>query len=138
MHLEVDPTMSGLNLMLAKGENRISSISLVEIILKSRVNLYAWSSDVTKLYNKLHLEQAALLYSLFLYSDDLDPSRDPTMVNVSLAWYQQGTRLVTPWNYWFSLATVPRGTGLLEGTAVGVCRLPPDPSTSMFNPGGLW
>ena len=67
--------MSGLNMVLVKGENRIGS--LVDIILKSCANEYAWSSDVTKLYNQLHLEKAALPYSLFLYRDDLDPASPP-------------------------------------------------------------
>ena len=75
MRLVIDPTMSGLNLVLAKGENGIGS--LVDIILRNRAMEYAWTSDVTKLYNQLHLERADLPYSPFLYSEDLDPSSPP-------------------------------------------------------------
>ena len=85
VRLVVDPTMSGLNLTLAKEENQIDS--LVDIILRSPVNEYAWSSNVTKLYNQLLLEKAALLYSLFLYSDDLDLSCEPTAPVMTRAWY---------------------------------------------------
>ena len=74
VRLVVDPTMSGLNSVLVKGENRIGS--LLDIILRDRANPYAWSSDVTKLYNQLYLERSALSYSLFLYSDELDPSKE--------------------------------------------------------------
>ena len=41
VRLVVDPTMSGLNMTLAKGENRIGS--LVDIILRNRAHEYAWS-----------------------------------------------------------------------------------------------
>ena len=50
--------MSGLNIVLAKEENRIGS--LVDIILRNRAMEYAWTSDdATKLYNQLHLERTA-------------------------------------------------------------------------------
>ena len=45
VRLVVDPTMSGLNLTLAKGENRTGS--LIDILLRNRVVQYAWGSDVT-------------------------------------------------------------------------------------------
>ena len=41
VRLVVDSTMSGLNMTLAKGENRIGS--LVDIILRIRAQEYAWS-----------------------------------------------------------------------------------------------
>ena len=85
VQLVVDPTMSGLNIVLAKGENRMGS--LVDIILRNRAMEYAWSSDVTKLYNQLHLERVALPYSLFLYSDDLDPACLPMTYVMRRAWY---------------------------------------------------
>ena len=84
VRLVVDPTMSELNLTLAKGENRIGS--LVNIILRSQVNPNAWSSVVTNLYNQLHLERAARPYSLFLYSDDPDLSCDSTPYVMTGAW----------------------------------------------------
>lgn len=83
--LVVDPTMSGLNMILAKGENRIGY--LVDIILRNRAMEYAWSLDIAKLYNQLHLEKAALPYSLFLYSDDLNPACPPMTFVMRRAWY---------------------------------------------------
>ena len=85
LRLVVDPTMSGLNLTLAKSENRIGS--LIDILLRNRVLEHAWSSDVTKLYNQLHLERSALLYSLFLYNDDLNPNSVPATFVMKVAWY---------------------------------------------------
>ena len=85
VRLVVDPTMTGLNLTLAKCENRIGS--LVAISLRNRALEYAWSSDVTKLYNQLHLEKSALPYSLFLYSDWLNPTKEPATFVMKLAWY---------------------------------------------------
>ena len=49
IRLVVDPTMSGLNLILRKGENRIGSIN--QILIGNRADPYSWSSDITKLYN---------------------------------------------------------------------------------------
>ena len=60
---------------------------LLDIILRSRANPYAWSSDVTKLYNQLYLERSALPYSLFLYSDELDQSKEPATLVMQRAWY---------------------------------------------------
>ena len=77
--------MSGLNCVLAKGENRIGS--LLNIILRNRAYPYAWRSDVTKLYNQLHLERSALPYSLFLYSEELDPAQTPATLVMQRAWY---------------------------------------------------
>ena len=84
--LVVDPTMSGLNLTLAKGENRTGS--LIDILLRNRVLQHAWSSDVTKLYNQQHLERFALPYSLFLYEDDLNPNNVPATFVMKVAWYR--------------------------------------------------
>ena len=75
IRLVVDPTMTGLNLILPKGENRLGSIN--EILIGNRADPYAWSSDISKLYNQLHLDESALPYSLFLYSPELDPEKDP-------------------------------------------------------------
>ena len=86
MRIVVDPTMSGLNLLLAKGKNRIGS--LVDIILRNQAMEFVWTSDVTKLYNQLHLERAALPYSLFLYHEDLDPSCPPIIFVMRRAWYR--------------------------------------------------
>ena len=85
VRLVVDPTMSGLNCVLATGDNWIGS--LLDIILRNRAYPYAWSSDVTKFYNQLHLERSALPYSLFLYSEELDPTQRPATLVMQRAWY---------------------------------------------------
>ena len=85
VRLVVDLTMPGLNLTLAKGENRTGS--LINILLRNRVWQYAWSYDVTKLYNQLHLEKSALPYSLFLYDNDLNPDNVPATFVIKVAWY---------------------------------------------------
>ena len=77
--------MLGLNLVLAKGENCAGS--LIDILLRNRLVQYAWSSDVTKLYNQLQLERSALPYSLFLYDDDLNPDVIPATFIMKVAWY---------------------------------------------------
>ena len=59
----------------------------MDIILRNRAQEYTWSLDMTKLYNQLHLERTALPYSLFLYSDKLDPSKEPATFVVKVAWY---------------------------------------------------
>ena len=98
--LVVDPTMSGLNLTLTKGENRIGS--LIDILLRNRVLEYACSSNVTKLYNQLHLEKSALPYSLFLYSDDLNPNSIPVTFIMKVLWYgvvPTGNQASYAWSY---------------------------------------
>ena len=65
VRLVVDPTMSGLNILLAKGENNIRNI--FDILIRSRTNQFSWVSDISKLYNMLHLDYSVLLFSLFLY-----------------------------------------------------------------------
>ena len=55
--LVVDPTRTGLNIILPKGENRLGSIS--NILIGNRADPYSWSSDITKLYNQLHLHDSA-------------------------------------------------------------------------------
>ena len=57
IRLVVDPTQTGLNIILPKGENRLGSIS--NILIGNRADPYSWSSDITKLYNQLHLHDSA-------------------------------------------------------------------------------
>ena len=85
----VDPTMSGLNLVLAKGENRIGKIAT--IMIRSRVRRHIWSSDISKLYNQLKLNDTSLPYSLFLYHDSLDPDKDPDIWVLTSVWYGTGS-----------------------------------------------
>ena len=85
IRLVVDPTMTGLNLILPKGENRLGSIN--QILIGNRADPYAWASDISKLYNQLHLAESALPYSLFLYSPELNPEKDPEVWVMNVAWY---------------------------------------------------
>ena len=85
VRIVVDPTMTGLNLILAKGEKNMESIS--GIVTWNRTFTLAWSSDISKLYNQLHLEKESLPYSLFLYSEALDPQVEPEVWVMTRAWY---------------------------------------------------
>ena len=73
--LMVDPTMTDFNLILPKCENRLSLI--YQILIGNRADPYAWSSDISKLYNQLQLVEYSLPYSLFLHSPELDPEKEP-------------------------------------------------------------
>ena len=85
VRMVVDPSMSGLNEILAKGENLLALIH--EIILRSRCKLCIWTSDISKLYNQLHLKDSALPYSLLLYQDEMDPEKSPDVWVMVRAWY---------------------------------------------------
>ena len=85
IRLVVDPTMTGLNLILPKGENRLGSIN--QILIGNRADPYAWASDISKLYNQLQLDESALPYSLFLYGSELDAEKTPEVWVMSVAWY---------------------------------------------------
>ena len=85
IRLVVDPTMTGLNLILPKGENRLGSIN--QILIGNRADPYAWASDISKLYNQLQLDESALPYSLFLYSSELDAEKTPEVWVMNVAWY---------------------------------------------------
>ena len=85
VRLVVDPTMSGLNLLLAKGENRLGSI--MDILIRTISQPFSWTSDISKLYNQLHLENNALPYSLFLYDESLDETVQPQVWVMNVAWY---------------------------------------------------
>ena len=69
IRLVVDPPCTGLNLTLAKGENRRGQI--FNIIIRNRSKSYGWTTDVSKLYNQLYVEKYAWPFSLFLYHDSL-------------------------------------------------------------------
>ena len=75
VRMVVDPTMTSFNLLLAKGENRLGYI--FDIIVRNRCRQNAWSSDISKLYNQLHLAISALPNSLFLFHNSLDPNIEP-------------------------------------------------------------
>ena len=81
----VDASVTGLNDILAKGENKMSKIN--HILIRNRCKRHVWGSDISKLYNQLHLKDAALPYGLFLFSDDLDPNKEPDIYVMQVAWY---------------------------------------------------
>ena len=62
--------MSGLNILLAKGENNLGNF--FDILTRSRTNQFSWAADISKLYNMLHLDYSALPFSLFLYHTSMD------------------------------------------------------------------
>ena len=53
----VDPTQTKLNLILAKGENRLAKVN--NILIKARFKKYVFSTDIQKMYNQLHLKPKA-------------------------------------------------------------------------------
>ena len=77
--------MTRFNSILAKGENRLGKLN--EIMLRSRVRPYVYSSDISKMYNAISLEESAYPYSLFLYHPSLDKSTDPDVYVMTSAWY---------------------------------------------------
>ena len=81
----VDPTMSGLNLIIAKGDNQLGKIT--DILIKSRLRRYIWSTDISKLYNQLNLNDGSLPFSLYLYHESLDINVDPEIWVMKTAWY---------------------------------------------------
>ncbi len=64
IRMVVDPSTTGLNIILAKGENMLPKIP--EMLIQFRSFRYAWNTDISKMYNQLHLRPEALPYSLFL------------------------------------------------------------------------
>ena len=85
VRLVVDPTMTGLNEILAKGENMLSKIP--ELLIRFRCYKHVWNTDISKLYNQLHLNDTSLPFSLFLFHDDLDGSKSPDVWVMTRAWY---------------------------------------------------
>ena len=83
--ITVDASITGLNEILAKGENQLSQIP--DILIRNRCRQHIWSSDVSKLYNQLVLTDDALPYGLFLFSENLDLNEDPTVYVMMVAWY---------------------------------------------------
>ena len=81
----VDASVTGLNEILAKGENRISKIH--HILIRNRCRKFIWSSDISKLYNQLHLNDSALPYGLFLFNDKLEVGTKPEIYVMLVAWY---------------------------------------------------
>ena len=80
----VDPSMSGLNLILPKGENKLGQI--LDIVIRNRVTRHIFTSDVSKLYNQLELDESAYPYSLFLYHESLELGKEPEIYVMLRAW----------------------------------------------------
>ena len=85
LRIVVDPSMSGLNLILAKGCNNMNR--LTDVLLKARTKKFVWSSDISKLYNCLKLKPTSYAYQLFLYKSDLDTETPPDTYVMTVAWY---------------------------------------------------
>ena len=89
--LVVDPSCTGLNIILAKGENMLAQIP--DILIQLRTQRSTWTTDISKLYNRLFLQESALPISLFLYDPNLSDScqtgglgHDQSMVRGELNW----------------------------------------------------
>ena len=103
VRLVVDPTMSGLNILLAKGENNLGNI--FDILVRSRTNQFSWAADISKLYNMLHLDYSALPFSLFLYHTSMDANIEPDIYVMTRAWYGVVPTGAQTAVHWFQLAS---------------------------------
>jgi Pao retrotransposon peptidase len=85
VRMVVDPSATGLNIVLAKGVNMLPLIP--DILVRLRVYREAWTTDISKLYNRLHLNSSSHPYSLFLFDDSLSDSVPPQIWLLNRAWY---------------------------------------------------
>ena len=85
VRMVVDPSMTKMNEILAKGENRIGLI--FNIMVRCRCTEFIWSSDISKLYNQLYMDDPSLPFSLFLYGEELDKNEKPEIWVMVQAWY---------------------------------------------------
>jgi Pao retrotransposon peptidase len=85
VRMVVDPSATGLNIALAKGVNMLPLIP--DILIRLRTYREAWTTDISKLYNRLHLDPASYPYSLFLFDDSLSDSVPPQVWVMVRAWY---------------------------------------------------
>ena len=71
------PTASGysLNDLLAKGSNNMNK--LIQIFVWWLTYASVFVTDVQKMYNTVKLAEKHWCYQLFLWNDDLDPSKEP-------------------------------------------------------------
>ena len=86
VRMVVDPSQTHLNIILPKGENKLGNI--LDISIRNRGTRFSNSSDVSKLYNQIHLHESAFPYSLFLYHDTLDSDVQPDIYIMVRAWYE--------------------------------------------------
>ena len=85
VRMVVDPTMTGMNLILPKGENNLGRMN--DIIMRARTGEYMWTTDIKKMYNQLKLSPQSLRFQLMLYHDMLDPLIQPEIWVMKTAWY---------------------------------------------------
>ena len=85
IRLVVDPSCTGMNQILPKGENRLGNI--IDLMVRNRVVSHVWSSDISKLYNQLHLDPSAYPYSQFLFHESMDENVQPEVYIMVRAWY---------------------------------------------------
>ena len=64
-----------LNSILAKGINSMNK--LIDIELRWSTHKHAFHSDISKMYNRVHLEEEHWRYQLYLWSDGLDENSEP-------------------------------------------------------------
>ena len=85
LRMVVDPTMTGLNSCLPKGENNLGKMN--DIIIATRVTPYAWATDIRKMYNQLHLNPDSYRFQLMLYHESLALKESPEVWVMTRAWY---------------------------------------------------
>ena len=64
-----------LNSLLAKGTNSLNN--LIEILIRFQTHKCAFHTDVTKMYNRISLDQAYWRYQLYLWVDGLVEGKEP-------------------------------------------------------------
>ena len=64
-----------LNSLLAKGFNSLNN--LVEIAIRWRTHPHAFTTDISKMYNRVGLEPSHWKYQLYFWVDDLQPGVQP-------------------------------------------------------------
>ena len=72
-----DPSITDFNSVLAKGINCMNS--LFEIVVEWRTFLYSATSDISKMFNSLRLEESEYKYSLYLFSPNLELDETPEL-----------------------------------------------------------
>jgi hypothetical protein len=58
-----------------------------EILIRLQTYAEAWTTDISKLYNRLHLNESSYPYSLFLFDESLSDPVQPQVWLLSRAWY---------------------------------------------------
>ena len=64
-----------LKSLLARGINSMNKF--IDIELRWATHKHAFHSDISKMYNRVHLEEEHWRYHLYLWSDGLDPNAEP-------------------------------------------------------------